>query len=160
MQEIINKIIQQNASLFGENPIIQKINIGFTNTIYNVNDSYIIKICTNFDNESEFQKEIDFYNSNKNNELIPKLYYSSTDKAFKSTTISEDNCIQEVPDERAIAKAESKYTQDMADLESKDKRFDLELKKLDTEHKALDTEYESVKNVIDKNVESSFKIFS
>ena len=87
-------------------------------------------------------------------------YYSSTDKAFKSTTISEDNCIQEVPDERAIAKAESKYTQDMADLESKDKRFDLELKKLDTEHKALETEYESVKNVIDKNVESSFKIFS
>ena len=87
-------------------------------------------------------------------------FYSSTDKAFKSITISEDNCIQEVPDERAIAKAESKYTQDMADLESKDKRFDLELKKLDTEHKALETEYESVKSVIDKNVESSFKVFS
>ena len=49
MQEIINKIIQQNASLLGKNPIIQKINIGFTNTIYNVNDSYIIKICTNID---------------------------------------------------------------------------------------------------------------
>lgn len=80
MPEIINKIIQQNISLFGENPKIQKINIGFTNTIYNVNDSYIIKICTNLDNESEFKKEIDFYNSNKNNELIPKLYYSSTDK--------------------------------------------------------------------------------
>ena len=87
-------------------------------------------------------------------------FYSSTDKAFKSITISEDNCIQEVPDERAIAKAESKYTQDMADLESKDKKFDLELKKLDTEHKALETEYESVKSVVDKNVESSFKIFS
>lgn len=87
-------------------------------------------------------------------------YYSSTDKAFRSTTISEDNCIQEVPDERAIAKAESKYTQDMADLENKDKKFDLELKKLDTEHKALETEYESVKSVVDKNVESSFKIFS
>ncbi len=87
-------------------------------------------------------------------------YYSSTDKAFKSTTISEDNCIQEVKDERAIAKAESKYTQDMADLENQDNKLDLELKKLDTEHNALQTEYDSVKNVISKNVESSFKIFS
>ncbi len=87
-------------------------------------------------------------------------YYSTTDKAFKSTTISEDNCIQEVKDERAIARAESKYNQDMADLENKDNKLDLQLKKLDTEHTALQTEYESVKSVIDKNVEASFKIFS
>ena len=87
-------------------------------------------------------------------------YYSTTDKAFKSTTISDDSCIQEVSDERAIAKAESKYTQDMTDLENKDKKLDLELKRLDTEHSALQTEYDSVKNVVDKNVESSFKIFS
>lgn len=86
-------------------------------------------------------------------------YYSTTDKGFVSTTISEDNCIQEVSDERAIAKAESKYNQDMADLENKDKKLDLELKKLDTEHSALQTEYDSVKNVVDKNVESSFKTF-
>ena len=43
-------------------------------------------------------------------------YYSTTSKSFKTTTISEDNCIQEVSDERAIARAESKYNQDMADL--------------------------------------------
>ena len=86
-------------------------------------------------------------------------YYSTTDKSFVSTTISEDTCIQEVADERAIAKAESKYNQDMTDLENKDKKLDLELKKLDTEHSALQTEYDSVKNVVDKNVEASFKTF-
>lgn len=86
-------------------------------------------------------------------------YYSTTSKSFKTTTISEDNCIQEVSDERAIARAESKYNQDMADLENQDKKLDLELKKLDTEHSALQTEYASVKNVVDKNVESSFKTF-
>ena len=86
-------------------------------------------------------------------------YYSTTSKSFKTTTISEDNCIQEVADERAIAKAESKYNQDMQDLENQDKKLDLELKKLDTEHSALQTEYDSVKNVVDKNVESSFKTF-
>ena len=87
-------------------------------------------------------------------------YYSTSNKTFKSTTISEDNCIQEVRDERAIAKAESKYNQDMAYLENQDSKLDLELKKLDTEHSALQTEYDAVKNVVDKNVESSFKIFS
>ena len=46
------------------------------------------------------------------------------------------------------------------DLENKDKKLDLELKRLDTEHSALQTEYDSVKSVVDKNVESSFKIFS
>ena len=46
------------------------------------------------------------------------------------------------------------------DLEQKDNKFDLELRKLDTEHSALQTEYDSIKNVIDKNVESSFKTFS
>lgn len=86
-------------------------------------------------------------------------YFSSTDKDFVSTSISEDNCIQEVSDDRAIAAAESKYNQDMADLENKDKKLDLELKKLDTEHSALQTEYDSVKNVVDKNVENSFKTF-
>ena len=30
MHEIINKIVQQNQSLFGTNPKIDKINIGFT----------------------------------------------------------------------------------------------------------------------------------
>lgn len=80
MQKIINKIIKQNSSLFGSNPIIEKINVGFTNTIYKINDSFIIKICTNSDNEKNFIKEIEFYKANEVNDLIPKLYYSSIDK--------------------------------------------------------------------------------
>lgn len=80
MEENINKIIQDNNSLFGDNPIVNRINVGFTNTLYNVNDKYIIKICTDLDNEEKFKKEIAFYNSNTDNDLIPKLYYSSIDK--------------------------------------------------------------------------------
>ena len=59
---------------------MQKINVGFTNTIYDVDNKFIIKICTNIHNEENFKKEIEFYKSNINNDLIPKLYYSSTDK--------------------------------------------------------------------------------
>lgn len=81
MQEIINKIIQQNQNLFRENSTVSKINVGFTNTLYSVNDSFIIKICTDLNNEPKFNKEIEFYNANNNNDLIPKLYYANTDKA-------------------------------------------------------------------------------
>lgn len=81
MQDV-RRIIEQNKELFGDNPTINKINVGFTNTIYNVNDKYIIKICSDIKNESRFQKEIDFYNANRDNDLIPKLYYSDNSKTI------------------------------------------------------------------------------
>lgn len=80
MEKIVNTIIKNNSELFGKNPNIKKINIGFTNTIYDVNNSFIIKICSDYNNENKFKHEIDFYNSNKNNDLIPKLYYANTEK--------------------------------------------------------------------------------
>lgn len=80
MDKIITQIVNCHSKLFGLNPRIEKINVGFTNTLYKVNDSYIIKICTDKSNEKEFKQEINFYNSNKENSLIPKLYYSSLEK--------------------------------------------------------------------------------
>lgn len=44
-------------------------------------------------------------------------------------------------------------------LEGVDKLYDMELKNIDTEHQAIQTEIDSVKKVIDKNIERSFKIF-
>ena len=80
MKEIINKIIEQNKEIFGEHVKLKKVNVGFTNTIYIVNDKYVVKICTNYNNEKSFEKEINFYKSNVNNDLIPKLYYSNIEK--------------------------------------------------------------------------------
>lgn len=68
--------------------------------------------------------------------------------------------IQFVDDETAVARAEAIYTKKLNEIEAKDKKYDSDIKKLDTEHNALQTEYESVKSVIDKNVERSFKAFS
>ncbi len=87
-------------------------------------------------------------------------YYSTSENDFVETTLSEDASIQEVKDESKIAEAERKYTQALDDLEHTDNRYDLQLKKLDTEHNTLQTEYDSVKNVVDKNVEKTFSIFS
>lgn len=80
MQETISTIIKQNSQLFGDNPQIKKINVGFTNTIFVINDLYIIKICTNKDNENNFKNEINFYKENIGNNLFPKLYVSDIGK--------------------------------------------------------------------------------
>lgn len=78
------------------------------------------------------------------------------------TAIQYSTCadLQEETDDVAIAKAEAEYQQKTADIQAKDKKYDNDLKKLDTTHSALQTEYDSIKSVIDKNVERSFKAFS
>lgn len=45
-------------------------------------------------------------------------------------------------------------------IQSQDQMLEVRLKNIDTEHKALDTEMESVKKVLEKNIESSFKTFA
>ncbi len=78
------------------------------------------------------------------------------------TARSYNSCvdIQEVDDEIAVARAEAEYTRKLNEIEAKDKKYDNDIKKLDTEHNALQTEYDSVKSVIEKNIERSFKAFS
>lgn len=75
----IEKIINSNELLGGLS--YEKVNAGFTNTIYKAGN-YIIRLCTNEKNEERFKNEIEFYNKNKDNKNIPKLYYSDTSKSI------------------------------------------------------------------------------
>lgn len=72
---------------------------------------------------------------------------------------SGDSTLQQTTNESDMAKAEADYETTMASIETKDKRFDLQLSQINTEHSAIQTEMESVKKVIDKNIERSFKSF-
>lgn len=79
-----------------------------------------------------------------------------------------------VTDEDAYDAANKKYEYDKYNYEQQmniingktsvvqqdDKNLELQLKQLDTEQEALSTEIDSVKKVIDKNIESSFKTFA
>jgi len=72
---------------------------------------------------------------------------------------SGDATLSEVTDTTDTAKAEAEYETTMASIQSKDKRFDMQLSNIDTEHTATQTEIDSVKKVINKNIDRSFKIF-
>lgn len=72
---------------------------------------------------------------------------------------SGDSSLVEKTDNSETAKAEAEYETATAKIKSKEQRLDLELKQIDTEHTAVQTEMESVKKVMDKNIERTFKIF-
>ena len=76
------------------------------------------------------------------------------------TGISINVVTNEESAKTAVAKAEAKYEHDLKQINQKDKQFDLSLSKLETERTALTTEYESVKKVIEENIERTFGIFS
>lgn len=90
---------------------------------------------------------------------VPEKQDDGTLQAVNVSWTSGDSSIQEKDDDKDVARTEAKYEATMADIQSKDKRFDLQLKEIDTEHQAITTEIDSVKNVIKKNIEKSFKIF-
>ena len=63
-------------------------------------------------------------------------------------------------DKYTYEKAISDINSETSGIQSKDKSLELKLKQLDSEHSAISTELEAVKNVITKNIESTFKTFS
>lgn len=67
---------------------IQKIDIGFTNKVYSVNEEYILKVCEDIKNEKNFEKEVYFYNLFKNKLPVPKiLVYDKTKKHYPKNYI-------------------------------------------------------------------------
>lgn len=87
------------------------------------------------------------------------------DHALNFTSTNDDAAYQDAMNEYNYKKDE--YEQGMNDINAKisviqsnDKKLELKLRDLDTQQQAISTEIDSVKKVIDKNIESSFKIFA
>ncbi len=135
-------------------------NTGYINYLKNIFQKMASAGYYTEDDEGETLKDNAWFENELRDGNLQLEYYSAVERKFVSTSIDSDQSIQEVTDERAIAIAEQEYENKIADLEAKDNKYDLELKKLDTEHNALQTEYESIKGLVDKNIEKSFNCFS
>ena len=81
-----------------------------------------------------------------------------------TTSVASDSTLEYTTtssiDKKELAKAEAEYEHAMKQIDKKDKRFDMDLNRLETERTALTTEYDSVKKVIQDNIERTFGIFS
>lgn len=88
------------------------------------------------------------------------MYYMTTlsdDGYYYQGNYGTNSYVKEVADEDAIALAEARYQTEKQKLNSKEETIDMKMKNLDTEISALTTEYDTVKSVISKNIEKSFK---
>ena len=57
------------------------------------------------------------------------------------------------------ALAESEYEAKLAVIKCQDQMMDMEIKQIETQHKAIEEEWDSVKKVIEGNIQKTFKIF-
>ncbi len=81
----------------------------------------------------------------------------SDDGYYYQGNYSTNTYVREVTDDEAITKAEAKYNTEKQKLNQKEEILDLKMKNLDTEISSLTTEYDTIKSVISKNIEKSFK---
>ena len=63
-------------------------------------------------------------------------------------------------DTKDDAAADAEYRSKTAAIQIKEKRLQMDLQQVETQQKACDTEIDSVKKVMDKNIERTFKVFS
>jgi len=142
------------------NTNVDPSNTGYINYLKNifqkmVTSGYYVELT-----ENDTLKDNKWFEQQLKEGNLQLEYYSAVERKFLSTSIDSDQSIQEVTDEREIAIVEQEYKTKLEKLEAKDNKYDLELKKLDTEHNALQTEYSVLKDIVNKNVQESFKIFS
>lgn len=85
---------------------------------------------------------------------------NSESNKWESSCWQTDPSISDIRDDEDSDLVKAKYDTDMLKIQNKEKKIDIDMKNIDTEHSALQTEYDSVQKVINKNIETSFKMFS
>lgn len=79
-QEIAEKIFREHD--LGGVETFQRVEIGFTNKVYVVNDKFILKVCEDEGNEDKFEIEVFFYNFFKGKFPIPEVKVFDKSKGF------------------------------------------------------------------------------
>lgn len=132
------------------------LNADFYNMLYNqicMNGACSDKNKMKMINDPEY-----LTNALKNGQLF--ISSLNTDGYFYQGHYTQSGHIAEVTDDDAIAQAEAEYNVQKSKLSYKEETLELKMKNIDTELSALSTEYDTVKNLISKNVEKVFTMFS
>lgn len=129
---------------------------GTDNLIAGFYDAMFNRICINGWTENDNITDEQYMQELLKNGSV---YLSSinNDGNYYQSSYSTDTYIAEVADNEGIAKAQAKYNAQKARIENKENTIDMKMKNLDTEISSLTTEYDTMKGVINKTIEKSFK---
>ena len=75
-------------------------------------------------------------------------------------TASSNVGLREISNDREITKADSEYEADMEAINSKETKYNTQLNQLESERNAIKNEIESLKQIREDNISSTFKLFS
>ena len=126
----------------------------FYSQLYNqiCTNGWVDNSTYNVDNAQYLENEL------KNGQIFVSSL--NVDGYFYQSAYADTEYIVAVKDEDAIARAEAKYNSLKAKLDNKEEDLDLQIKTLDLEIAAINTEYDTVKNLINKNIDKTFNMFS
>ncbi len=79
---------------------------------------------------------------------------------IKGTSIANETSLLEVQNKEFLKTAEATYEKDMKKINKKEMKIDTELEELEAERTSIKTEQDSLKKVINDNIDLSFKLFS
>ena len=86
--------------------------------------------------------------------------FDNDKKELDNITASSNVGLREISNDREITKADSEYEADMEAINSKETKYNTQLNQLESERNAIKTEIESLKQIREDNISSSFKLFS
>jgi len=132
------------------------VNDGTDNLVAGFYDALFNRICMSGWTENDNIENIEYMQ-----ELMKSggVFISSlaNDGNYYQSSYSTDTYIAEVTDEAGVAQAQAKYNAAKARIEHKENTLDMKMKNLDTEISSLTTEYDTMKGLISKTIEKSFK---
>lgn len=79
---------------------------------------------------------------------------------FDDTSVPTNTNLKEVQDKSILRKAEADYEANMKKIDMKERKYDQDLTKLDAERNAIKSEIDTLKKVVQENVDRTFKLFS
>ena len=152
-------------------------------TVFVTDDPNYVYVASNTEALTNDEKIADFYNQLYNNICDKGWRYDdmvqdsehlesavkdgryqimelNSDGYFYQKRYNDIGHMEEVHDADAVARAEADYQTKKAQITFKEDQIDVKTKKLDAEITELNTEINSVQNIISKNIEKTFTMFS
>ncbi|MEI8129384.1 MAG: hypothetical protein WCG95_07190 [bacterium] len=144
--------LQAGDSDINRNKVNDAYEASFYINLYNALYSYGWQAKENADDKKYLQNEILYGNI--------AIKQRATDGTWQNLSTNDSGSpLRSERDQEAISKAEADYSAAKDTLSTKEVGLDLVTQNLDSERTAITTEMESVKSMLKKNIESSFKMF-
>ena len=109
---------------------------------------------------TENSKSGSWVNNMVKNAQVVLATFDNNKNELDSITASSNVGLREISNDKEITKADSKYEADMEAINSKETKYNTQLNQLESERNAIKTEIESLKQIREDNISSTFKLFT